>query len=118
MSDDPRVLAAQLLAQSRFALPLSEARAQMDARRKQLLASPVAAPVSDPDFAPAPLPIVDDPSGFAAEFWAKRKVPPARKKSPTKRPGRKPVGNLDDRHQRFTVIPGSAGGDNEDEGAV
>ena len=72
MTDDPRALAAQLLAASRYAMPLQEALEHVRVRRGTLC-SPPAAP--EPDFsAPeaTPLPIIDAPELFAAAFWNKR----------------------------------------------
>ena len=76
MTDDPRVLAARLLSESRYAMPIAEAMALVLARRKELL-TPSA---SEPDLtAPEPiLPIIDAPELFAAEFWDKRTATPSR----------------------------------------
>lgn len=115
MSDDPRSLAARLLAQSRYALPLCEARAHIEARRSQLLARPVRASVPHPDFTvPAPLPIVDDPAGFAAEFWKDRAK---MQSSPPHRPGRRPKAvETKPELRRFRVIDGKGPGDNPRDG--
>jgi hypothetical protein len=103
MSDDVRALASRLIAASRYAMPLTEARRQIEERRQRLLAVEVPAP--DADFS-APEPFadpVDDPSGFAAAFWqrkARSDTPPA---CP---PGRPPKGDLSPEHERFRVLDG------------
>ena len=43
------------------------------------------------DFRPAPLPIVDVPADFAADYWSRRAAPPPDTPKPKRRPGRKPA---------------------------
>jgi hypothetical protein len=118
MSDDLRRLAAQLLAQSPRAMPLQDAFAQIDARRKKLLAAPVVAvaqptPAPEPVRAPLPDPVAT-PRQWADDFWKERKPQSPVRSSAPKKPkasrGRRPIGeSLDDRHDKFKVIEG--GGD-------
>ena len=119
MSNDLRDLAARLLAASPHAMRMDEAQAQIAERRRTLLAA--TAPPSEADSEAAnfdPQPLILDPAAFAAEFWEKRRRRETKDSSKPKRPGRKPVGNLDARHERFRVISGKDGGDNEDNGAI
>jgi hypothetical protein len=82
------------LARSPYLLPAAEVDALIAGRTPV----PAAEPNADPDFAaPEPMPIVDEPQKFAADFWAKRR-PPGPDDEPPK-PPRKPRG-------RFTVIDG------------
>jgi hypothetical protein len=113
MIDDPRSLSARLIAASPFAMSIAEVRAQTQERRRSLLAPPPTAisKKAEPDFSPAPLPIVDSPHEFAAQFFQHRAATltdPPKSKSKTKkpRPGRKPVGELPPGADRFTVIDG------------
>jgi len=112
MTDDGRARAARLLARSPFAMRRADALNHIEERRKSLLAQPLApAPVHEPDFAAAePMPVLDQPEQFAAEFWAARKLPGPKDKPPKSkraRPrGRRPRGELTADHDRFRVIDG------------
>jgi hypothetical protein len=118
MIDDPRILAARLIAASPLSMSIAEARAQTQDRRHKLLAAPPA-PISQkaqPDFAPAPMPIIDDPATFAENFHARTKpsvVKPQKSKPKKSPPGRKPVGgeSLGPKHEIFRVIDGDKDGD-------
>lgn len=106
MSDDSRLRAARLLARSRFAMPIAEVRNHIRERRETLRTAP--APVAEPSFAPTPMPILDDPIGFAAEFWNKQAARPKSPKPQT--PGRRPkTADTKPEAGRFRVIDG---GDN------
>lgn len=117
MTDDLRALAAQLLASSPYTMTLQEAQAHIAERRKKLLAAPPNISTrADPDFtAPAPMPVLDAPESFATDFWSKRKVPGVDDEPPKRKPkkprGRKPVGDLPARANRFRIIDGD--GDNK-----
>jgi hypothetical protein len=64
------ILVRNLLAASRYAMPLAEARRLIDERRRRLLAEPE--PPPEPDFsAPEPVHIADDPQAFARGFLAR-----------------------------------------------
>jgi hypothetical protein len=106
MTDDLRALAAQLLAESPFAMPIEEAQAHIKERRARLLAQAAPPPAAEPDFSPAPMPDVQDPINFGTAFWAKRAAEPPNPKKQKRPPGRKPSGALDARHNRFGVVPG------------
>ena len=83
MTDDPRALAAQLLAASRFAMPREEALEHIRARRAELTAL---SPAPTPDIAaPEAMPsLVDAPEEFAAAFWQRRRSPPLPQVKPRK----------------------------------
>lgn len=111
MSEDPRALAARLLAQSPFAMPRDTALEHVRARRERLLADRAAMP--EPDFtAPEPIPVADpvhDVSAYARDFWARKTKGATRKP-----PGRRPKGELTPEHDRFRVVDGDRDdGDNE-----
>jgi hypothetical protein len=98
-------------ARSSYLLPAADVDAQIAARLAGL--KPVAKP--EPDFtAPAPLvqTLLEEPKAFAAEFWRKRaasdKAP--KPKKPKTTPGRRPVGDLDERHGKFLVVDGDLDG--------
>ncbi|MGE3702252.1 MAG: hypothetical protein AB7G08_26275 [Hyphomicrobiaceae bacterium] len=101
MMDDARLLAARLLAASPHAMPIEEARTHIAERRKSLLGSPT---TSRPEssFAPAPMPVVDAPDVYAAEFVKRQRTPKAKKS----RPGRKPTGELPAGADRFRIVDG------------
>ena len=109
MMDDPRALAARLIAASPLAMSLEDALKQKRERREQLLAVP---PLSEPDFSPEPFPFLDSPQDFARDFIAKKRSdrgskPVARSKTnkaPPKKSG------------PFTVITGGLDGDNDRDG--
>jgi hypothetical protein len=82
------------LAHSPYLLPVSEVDALIAGRATL----PAAEPQPDADFAaPEPMPVVDEPEQFAADFWRTRKLPGPRDEPP--KPPRKPRG-------RFAVIDG------------
>lgn len=89
MIDDPRALAARLIAASPLSMSLEDALKQKRERRRALL-TPPAKP--EPDFsAPQPLPIIDAPHQFASGFWEKRSSPhqaAAKPKSAAQRPAK------------------------------
>jgi hypothetical protein len=103
MIDDPRALAARLLAASPFAMSLEDALNQKRARQAALLSAPATVQKAESDFtAPEPMPVLDRPDEFASAFLAKRRPPgpddePPKPKS--KRPRGKPRG-------RFEVFDG------------
>ena len=116
MIDDTRSLAARLLAASPLAMSIAEALAQTQDRRRKLLATPA---TPEPDFTkpePVPASIVDAPEQFGRDFWRKRKPPGLDDEPPKPKPkkpkGRRPLGDLDRRHDRFRVVPGGKDGDN------
>jgi len=114
MIDDTRALAARLIAASPLAMSLEDALNQKRERRAALLAAPPAAvsQKAQPDFtAPAPVPptITEAPEAWGANFFKQREPAPpkpAKAKKPKSPPGRRPVGELDDRHNKFRVIEG------------
>jgi|KBSSwiStaDraftv2_1062776.scaffolds.fasta_scaffold44592_2 hypothetical protein len=116
MTDDGRTRAARLLAQTPFAMPRAEALTHIEDRRRTLLTRPAPRPATaDADFtAPEPMPVIDAPDAFAAEFWRARKVPTATDeppKLPTPKPReRRPVGDLKAGHKRFRVVDGDKQG--------
>lgn len=115
MTDDSRHRAAQVLAESRSAMPMQEALALIRERRTTLLgesAIRTGTSLPEPDLSPAPLPnIVDDPFAFGADFAKRRAKPLPDPPKPKKRPGRKPK-QIESKPElaRFRVIDG--GGDN------
>ena len=75
MTDDPRALAAKVLAASRYAMPREEALAEIRARRT---IRRDALPSADPAAAePLSVPIIDDVEGFVRDWWAARTSPEA-----------------------------------------
>ena len=114
MIDDTRALAARLIAASPLAMSLEDALRQKRERGAALLAAlPAAASQkAEPDFtAPAPVPptITEAPEAWDTNFWQKRETAPpkpAKAKKPGSPPGRRPVGELDNRHNKFRVIEG------------
>lgn len=109
MTDDARRLAARLLAESPFAMPSADALALMQARRRKLLAAPTAK--EEPNFTAPSLvsALLEAPTEYAAQFWRKRTAAPAKPlkpKKPKATPGRRPVGDLDERHGKFLVVDG------------
>jgi hypothetical protein len=110
MTDDGHARAARLLARSRFAMPRADAINHIAERRRTLLAPPLAL-VPDADFtAPEPMPVIDQPETFAAEFWRGRKLPSPIDEPPKPQPkkprGRRPRGELTPDHDRFRVVDG------------
>jgi len=101
MTEDPRALAARLLAKSRYAMPRAQALAHIEARRRRLLAPPAE---PEPDLtAPEPLSLalLNAPEKYASDFWTRRS---SREKP---RPGRPPSGDaLGPRHDDFRVVDG------------
>ena len=105
------------VAQSPYLVPVAD----VDALIAQRLAA--AQPSSKPEAnlatsEPSPLPIVDAPEKFAADFWQKRAKPledppPRPKPKPTKPRGRKPVGDLPLEADRFRIIDGGNDGDGD-----
>jgi hypothetical protein len=93
MIDDPRSLSAHLIAASPLSMSIAEARAQTQDRRRKLLAAPsdASAQKAESDFAPSPLPIVDSPHDFAADFFRRLAAPLPSPPKPMRRPGRKPT---------------------------
>lgn len=92
---DPRALTARLLAASRYAMPIDEARRQITARRAALLHPPRE---PEPDFSTAQPFVHENPDAFARDFLAR---------NPRAGPKRKPL----------EVIDGARGerGDNDNE---
>ena len=78
---------------------------------------PALAPMPEPNFSPAPLPVVDAPADFARAFWKGRKVAGPDDELPKPKPkrpkGRRPTGDLGPKHDRFRVLDGGKdeGGD-------
>jgi hypothetical protein len=114
MTDESRLLAARLLAASPSAMPLEDALEHIRARRAQLLlAQPQSPPITE-DFGPKPMPIVEEPEKFAANFWDKRQLPgptdeppkPKPKPKSKRPPGRRPIGDLGPAHDKFRVVDG------------
>jgi hypothetical protein len=118
MTDDPRSLAARLIAASPLAMTIADARSRtLDRRRKLLAYAPMGSTGAEPDFtAPAPMPVLDAPVSFAKDFWSKRRAPDANDAPPKAKvrtpQGRKPLGDLPLEANRFRVIDGD-GGDSE-----
>jgi hypothetical protein len=112
MTDDGRARAARLLARSRFAMPRADAIAHIEERRKTLIAPAAPPPAAlEANFAaPEPMPVIDQPEHFAADFWKTRRLPgPADeppKPKPTKPRGRRPRGELKPEHDRFRIVDG------------
>jgi hypothetical protein len=109
--DDTRPLATRLLAASPFAMTIQDALAHIRERRAALLSGPPPAPAGELDFAaPEPMPVLDRPEQFAAEFWRARKLPSPKDEPPKPklaRPrGRRPRGELTPEHDRFRVVDG------------
>jgi hypothetical protein len=109
--DDTRPLAIRLLAASRFALTKEDALAHIRARRAALLSGPPRVSAHEPDFTAAePMPVLDEPEKFAAEFWRDRTLPSATDEPPkpkSRKPrGRRPRGELTPDHDRFRVVDG------------
>ena len=108
---------AAVMARSPFLLPASEVDAAIAARVHALVPAPKAEPdLTKPE--PSPVPIVDAPEKFAADFWQKRSKPlgdppPRPKPKATKPRGRKPVGDLPPAADRFRVIDGGSEGDGD-----
>ena len=115
MIQDPRTLAAQLLAGTRYAMPIEEAIAQVQARRQQLLTPTAQSVKTEPTFTEAaPFPVIDSPDAFAAAFWAAREKPAKSKTKPKAKPKMnksEPPERLPER-PALRVIPGGKG-DNE-----
>lgn len=115
MTDDSRRRAAQVLAESRSAMPMQEAQRLIHERRNKLLgesAKQRAENLPELDVSPAPLPnIVDDPFAFGADFARRRAKALPDPPKPKRRPGRKPK-QIEAKPElaRFRVIDG--GGDN------
>lgn len=112
MTDDPRALAARLLAGTRFAMPLQEALEHIRVRRAELSQSQYA-PAPDltaPEDMPHPL--VDAPEFFAAEFWKRRAPPQALKRQPKQVKSSRPA--ADKATPALRIIDGGKGdgGDN------
>lgn len=98
------------VARSPYLLPAPEVDAAIAARLANVLKPPS---VPEPDLtAPEPLPVVDQPHQFAADFWAKRRPPHPDEEPPRPKPrrpkGRRPT-ELGPRHSRFEVFDGGAG---------
>lgn len=114
MTDESRLRASRLLAESRSAMPMDQALRHMRKRRAKLLgerAKESSAQQLDPDFSPAPLPdIIDDPFAFGADFAKRRSGRLPDPPKPAKRLGRQPA-QVDAKPalDRFRVIDG---GDN------
>jgi hypothetical protein len=97
-------------ARSQYLVPTAEADAAIAGRMAHLLSAP---PAKAEEFsAPEPMPVVDAPDSFAADFWRGRKVPgpgdepPKPKPRPKKPRGRRPVGDLRPEHDKFRVVDG------------
>lgn len=93
---------------SPYLVPTAEADAAISNRVAGLLAPP-----SQPEAnftAPEPLPVLDRPDQFAAEFWRTRRTPGPNDDPPKPKPkkprGRRPIGDLRPRHDRFRVVDG------------
>ncbi len=104
MINDPRSLAARLIAASPLAMSLEDALKQKRERRAELLAAP---PVPEVTIAPEPLPVIDSPADYARDFWQDRQPP---EKSP-RRPPRKKSGSPHERRGPFRLIDGGKSGD-------
>jgi hypothetical protein len=105
------IFADQMRARSPYVLPASQVDAHIAARLAVI--EPAAKP--EPDFsAPAPLvqTLLEEPKAFAAEFWRKRATSdkPPKPRKPKTAPGRRPVGDLDERHGKFLVVDGDLDG--------
>jgi hypothetical protein len=97
-------------------MPRAAAIKHIEERRERLLNAPTSpAPASlaspEPDFAAAePMPVIDRPDNFAADYWRARKLPSADDEPPkpkAKKPrGRRPRGDLTASHDRFRVVDG------------
>jgi len=101
------IFRANSMKRSPYLLPAAEVDAQIAARLPTL--KPPLAP--DPDFTrPEPMPVLDAPVKFAADFWSKRRPPGPDDEPPKPKPrkprGRKPVGYLPPGADRFRVIDG------------
>jgi hypothetical protein len=115
MTDETRFLVARVLATSPMAMPLEDALEHIRRRREKLLATPMttsSARAHEPNFAPAPMPILDAPATFAADFFTKGAKPlpdPPKPKPKVKKPraGRKPSGDLPPAvAERFRIVDG------------
>lgn len=122
MTDDPRALAAQLLAASRFAMPLKDVLEHIRKRRAAYPSPPL---LREPDVAAPELisvPLIDDPDRFAELFWKKRtatKVTKLPSKTAKPRVSRTQVPPTP-AHPTLRLIDGGkgnsdGGGDNSDE---
>ena len=109
MIDDPRSLAAQLIALSALAMSLEDALKQKRKRRAKLLAAPS---LPEPDFSPEPFPFLDNPQEFGRDFIAKKQRDRPAKSAP---PGTT-TGALPKKGRPFTVITGGRDGDNDRDG--
>ena len=68
---EPRALTARLLARSRYAMPLKDALAHIEERRRRLFATPP--PLEEPDFAAAEsVNVLDDLAAYAKDFYARQ----------------------------------------------
>ena len=96
----------KVVACSGYLFPVAEVDAQIAAR----LAALTPAPKAVADTKPEPLPVVDAPEQFARDFWRQRKTPTPDDEPPKPKPkrprGRRPLGDLGPRHDRFRVVPG------------
>lgn len=114
MTDDPRALAAKLLAASSYAMPLADAIEHIRKRRSALALPP--SPAAPPDLVASsavPLPIVDDPEQFAADFWKRRLMPEIQKtKLKPPLPGRRPAGETHAHPDLRVIDGGKDDGDN------
>jgi hypothetical protein len=83
------------------AIPVAEVDREI-AERASAAAAPQRTPEVDFE-APEPMPLYDAPLQYANEYLARQQ---GHSKQP---PGRPPVGQLDDRHDRFRVVDGNDG---------
>lgn len=118
MTDDGRTRAARLMARSPYAMARAEALRLIEARHRRLLDagttfSESAEHGSGADFAAAePMPVLDRPGDFAAEFWRTRQLPGLGDEPP--KPSKSlSVPSQAKRRGRFKVIDGGASPDGD-----
>lgn len=100
----------QALARSPYLRPVSEVDVLIQGGAAEL-----AQPIAEHNFtAPEPMPVLDQPEQFAADFWRARKLPKPDDEPPKPRPkkprGRRPLGDLKPAHDRFRVVDGDKDG--------
>ena len=80
----------------------------MIAKREETLLPPKKAPRPEPEFKPAPMPVLDDPNMYGAQFFERKaaRLPDPPKPKPRKPKGRRPIGDLGPKHDRFRVVDG------------
>jgi hypothetical protein len=89
---------------SPYVRPVADIDAEL-AERHKTLTQP--RPDDDYDFAaPEPAPYIGDPEQYAGQFWQRRNGPAPAGDDEKPAPGRPPVGDLDEKHDRFRVVDG------------